>query len=241
MGIQFKLLLGYLLVIVITHVATRIYGYEYNLSDLLKNQVNHQITLAIPEYYYGAYDHHGSAALDQAIDFLAKKQAPSRLVFNETKTIRAPAVSPLARYVTNQEIWLVFVVVETESENIDLLRVLWACTVDAPLGPSAIINKHLIQVVLDQSAFIELWDGGCQNYMSRQFVPLYILLLSWSDEVFTTSDAALLRETCACDDASEFVVFTNYFLRVAESNGVEGLLDDIREMKKDFRGRRAQI
>ena len=207
---KLKLLLGYSLFIVFPKVMIPyVFAYGHKMSDLLRHQIHHQISLTIPAHYYEAYVRHPSAALDRAVEFLQREQAPFRLFFNKTKTKAEKSISPLTRFVKNQAICLVFVVVRSKLEVLDLFEGLSSCSVDHPLGSVAVLRNTLIQLVVDESGTEEIWEGTCELNIRREFVPLYFLLLFWSGNRLITSDASLIRETCACDDGGSGLVTYN--------------------------------
>ena len=222
-----KSFLGSLLLILSYSFAVATTSSEYKMSDLLRNQLDLQISLVIPEYYTKAFAQNPSTALDQAVEFLADEQVPFRLYFNRTKAKPSPVVSPAIRYVKYQRVWLVIVVVLRKSEEVNLFQAVRACEVR---GALPLLHKDLIQLVVDESA--NMWDAVWNLNLQRQHVPLYLLSFVWSGNSFISPNAMLLRETCRCDDGSAFVSVGDYFTMLARPSGLEKLQAKASETKK---------
>ena len=75
----------------------------------------------------------------------------------------------------------------------------------------------------------------------RAHVPLYLIILFWSRSNFMSSRAALVRETCQCDDRSSFVSLLNFIPKLKEPNGREYILKKIRTEKMNLRGRKLMV
>ena len=97
-----KLLLSYFAV-----VASASHGYK--MSDLLKNQLDLQISLSTPAYYAETLAQNPLTALGEAVEFLFHKQVPFRLFFNRTKPKPAPVITHALRYVNTRRSWVVIV------------------------------------------------------------------------------------------------------------------------------------
>ena len=151
-----------LLILVWSYQVTAALSIGYRMSDLLKPQLRLQLSLSIPEFYFDAFARNPSPALDQAVDVLLFEQVPFRLFLNKAKAKLEPLVSRSLRHNTeNRVVWLVFVVVKSKSQGLDLHQVLRACNLGTARGLSSTVHKDLIQVVVDDSAAAEPWDGSC--------------------------------------------------------------------------------
>ena len=69
-------------------VVVEIASSGYQMTDLLKTQLDLQISLSIPKYYAEAFAQNPSTAFDEAVDFLSREQVPFRLFLNQGKPSR---------------------------------------------------------------------------------------------------------------------------------------------------------
>ena len=223
-----------------SHFATVVTAIAvYKMSDLLKNQLDLQISLVIPEHYGKAFAQHPSTALEEAIDFLVSEEAPLRLFFNRTESKPSPITTHAIRYVRNQRVWLVIVVVLRKSETLNLFRAMLGCAVEGRLRQVALLHKDVIQLVVDES--VDTWDRAYAPNIKRHQVPLYFLLMRWYGNSFITPNASLLRDTCGCDDSRAFVTLEDFIPKLGNPIGLETFLKNVDQIKKDFRGRRVRI
>ena len=213
-----------------------------SFSNLLKPQLEFRITLRIPENYYRM-----APELPQvfilAMEFLISEQVPFRLFYNFTqfKTPLEPLVSRQLRFVQNQAVWLVFANVRNKSNAVDLHQVVKSCLLGNRLGWAAIIQKDLIQLIVDESAIAKATRTRFDLTIARAYVPLYFVVLFWSGTGFTSRDAFLLRDTCRCDSGGPFTRLGDYFLKLGDPDGIEGTQAEIRKEKRNFGGRKIRI
>ena len=99
-------------------VTVVIASYGYKMSDLLKNQLDVQISLSTPEYYAEAVAQNPSTAMDQAVEFLIHEQVPFRFYFCGAGPKPPPIVSHPMRLVKNQRVWVAIVAVLRKSERV---------------------------------------------------------------------------------------------------------------------------
>ena len=93
---------------------------KYSMTDLLEPQKHLQINLRIPDYYYATVSKL-SPALTASINFLMSQNTPFRLFYNFTASNqKPPLVFFPTRHVRNEVIWLVFVIIQEETEALDL-------------------------------------------------------------------------------------------------------------------------
>ena len=207
------------------------------MADLLKPQVNFQISLCIPWFYYDEFAQHGSPAFYQALDVLISEQVPFHLFVNETTLNRLPNAFRPRRHGHNQISWLVFVVVISESEWVSLKAIVVSCVVSTWLSTNSVLQWDLIQVIADESVSLEPWHKRLDVNLDREFVPLYLVVLSWSNGAFLTGDALLFRDSCFCDDEDDVVTLRDFISISLETNGLETILKHILKIKMNFRGR----
>ena len=123
--------------------------------------------------------------------------------------------------------------------RIDLYRVLLAVTLRNELAWLYLVHKDVTQMIIDQSA--QSWGGKYNSNVARSFVPLYLIVLLWAGKGYTTSTAALLRDTCKCDNGGSIVPIGDFIHNWAEPNGPKKVLNQIRAEKRSFRGRKIFI
>ena len=204
------------------------------LPDLLMPQLRSQVILRVPDYYYSVLPRL-PLPLTLAMEFLLSEQVPFRLFYNFTQRQHGPTISRPPRHAQNQVVWLVFVSVQSQSEVLDLGKVLQSCLSGVNFGISAAVHKDFIQLVVDESALAEKWSTMYKFNIVRAYVPLYFVIISWSGTHFRSHDALLLRETCRCDGGKPSTLFKSFIPARKESNGMETILKQIRLEKKDFR------
>lgn len=199
------------------------------------------MNLRIPDYYYSKFPQL-SPALTASIDFLAYQQVPFRLFYNFTSSKRtAPLVINPTRHVQNQVVWLVFVFIRYGAEVLDLRQVQESCDFGSDFGASCVIHRDWVQVIADETDLIQSWGGAFDLNIKRQHLPLYFIVLSWSGSNFMRSHATLVRETCQCDDLSGYYEMYNFLEILGELDGIQRLGSHVKNVKRDFRGRRILI
>ena len=207
---------------------------SFSLRDLLNPQLNLDITLRVPEYYYSKIATL-PLALTVAMDFLITEQAPFRLFYNftQSKLLISP---PPTRYSRNEKLWLIFVALQNKSQVIQLRQVLSSCS----LGYGSllsVVHNDLVQLVVDESAASKSWDGRYRLDVARTYVPLYFLVINWSLGRFAP-DALLVQEACVYHecDPTHLGILNNFLLTLREPRGLDEIFTKIRAKKKDLQG-----
>ena len=212
----------------------------YDISSLLKPQRGLQINLRVPNYE-NAQLPSLSTAITGFVDFLAANEIPFRLFYNYSSSEHGSAQEleflP-SRHVRNQIVWLVFVMLETMWEDVDLGGVVDSCSLGSDNGWSALIHKDWIQLIVDGSCIEGSWNGTYDLNIPRIYVPLNFVALFWRGSKFSDESAVvLIRETCLCDDWSSLIPLWDFFDVLQQPNGMETIEKKIGKVKMDFRGR----
>ena len=213
----------------------------YGMSDLLEPQLDRHINLRIPDWSYSKVPKL-SSALKQSIDFLVSRDTPLRLFYNFTVSKRAaPLVFTPSRNVPNQVVWLVFVIVQTKTEALNLWEAMNSCGFETGYGPSSIVHKDWIQLVTDEAEFLQPWDEFLDINIHHQYVTLYFVVLRWSSSRFTNSHAILVRENDWCDKSHPLRQIYDFLGILKEPLGMQRIGVQIRNIKTDLMGRRIVI
>ena len=212
---------------------------NFSLRDLLNPQLNLEITLRVPEYYYSKASSL-PLALTVAMDLLISKQAPFRLFYNFTQR-KLQISPPPTRHSRNEKLWLIFVALQNKSQVLQLHQVLSSCSLGhgSLLG---VVHNDLIQLVVDESAASESWGGRYRLVVARTYVPLYFLIIIWSLGLFTPN-ALLVQKACVyyeCD-RTHLGVLNNFLLTLREPRGLDEIFTRIRAKKKDLQGSKVYI
>ena len=137
---------------------------------------------------------------------------------------------------------LVFVVLQSKSQVLNLGEVVLSCAFGSSLVFSSVIQKHLNYLIADASSVAEsYWKPEIAPDFPATILPLYFIIFFWRSALgFTTADVELVRETCECDDGPIFTPLANA-LSVINSGNIglsNGILERVRREKRDFRGRK---
>ena len=211
----------------------------YDISDLLEPQRDLQINLRIPNYHYAQVPRL-STAFTGSVDFLASHEVPFRLFYDYSKHGPAQTMEfTPSRHARNQIVWLVFVMLETMWEDVDLYGVVDSCSLGSNNAWSALIHKDWIQLIVDESGITGgSWNGTYGLDMPRIYVPLNFITLTWRGTRFSIERAVeLIRETCLCDDWPSVIPLWDFFDVLKQPNGIEYIGKQIGKVKMDLRGR----
>ena len=235
-----------LLVFLLTSTILRVQGAvaavdSYEMSHLLKPQLRFEINLVIPDNMWVSPSFLPPSLL-QSIKYLVGKQVPFRLHYNSNQTRRPYISSRSYRYAENQVSHLVFVVLQSAEQELDLLDILLSCctTENDFVAWGTIVNGH-IQFIADESALDGIWGGWYRLNIHPRYLPLNFVILYWCGSTFGFSHADLVRETCQCDDGPSLLTLMDFFTVINHPNGIKRLAPRIRREKTDFRGRRLII
>ena len=208
----------------------------YDLSHLLKPQLDFEINLIVPDSsFFFAFSL--PPALTQSMEYLAAKQVPFRLWYNLAQKLEPPSRTRSARHAWNRIANFVFFALQSKTQLVDLYEVVASCTFKSPFVLSSTVPRDFFHLIVDGSAMKELWKGWFVPTLDHTVVPLYFNIFYWNGPWFAFGHAYLVREMCECDDPV-LSRQNNIFNIMNEPNGMERLAQRIRTDKKDLRGRK---
>ena len=129
-----------------------------------------------------------------------KHQVPFWSLYDLARRIQPRSPTCTSRHGENQVAHLAFVVAQPNSQIADLGEVVSSCISNSYFALSSTIHKALIQLVVDETRAKLEWSRKVSLNIKRHYLPLYFIILYWSDSRFRDADADLVRETCQCDD-----------------------------------------
>ena len=83
------------------------------------------------------------------------------------------------------------------------------------------VQKDLNQIIVDESVL----NGPAQWHMERgiappAYLPLNLLVFTWSQQGFPSSRPVLVREICNCDDADPLMLLDTDLGEISDGNGL---------------------
>ena len=214
---------------------------NYDMSDLLKPQQGFEINLILPNSSFVS-SHSLPLALTQGMEYLTRNHIPFRLLHNIKSEMQPPSPARTARHGRNRIGNLVFIASRGNTKRLDLEEAVLGCTFTSRLVFSSVVHKDFTQVIVEVTSLKETYEWAVAPTLLRQLVPLYIIMLYWLDSGFTSSGVDLIRETCECDDHSSMIQLEEAWTQLRnDDNGIENLLNRIRDEKKNFRRRKLVV
>ena len=211
---------------------------SYQLSHLLKQQIRFEINLILPDFNLVSTRSLPSSLL-RSMEYLGDNQAPFRLYYNSSQRIQPPPMIRCSRYAENQVAHLIFLMLQTKDEIVDLNEVFQSCVFHKGFASTA-IHKDLIQLILD-SNLNDLWELQFYVNVPPEQLPLNFVIFNWSGTALRISRPLLVRETCKCDGIPSLTFLRTNLARITQQNGMQVLKNEIRNTKTNFQGRKLII
>ena len=154
--------LSFLICHIRPHIIIANFHKMHGISDLLQPQLDLQINLRIPDYFYGKVPKLSSAALTESIRFLVSQDVPFGLFYNFTTSNRTAPLLVLTspRHLKNQVVWPVFVILQHQTKDLDLEEVFHSCIFGMDFVASSLVHKDWLQVMITDETDVTPWRDG---------------------------------------------------------------------------------
>ena len=223
----------------LTQASSREVPYSYQLSHLLKPQLSFDINLFFGDFISFS-DQLLPPSLLRSIEYLVDNQTPFRLYYNSARQNESSLIIRSSKHAEHQVAHLVFVILSSKDDILDLLQVFRYCLYQNHYVSSTIF-KDFLELIVDASNLNSGWGILPRYNIPREYLPLHFFVFFWKSFGFRFSRPFLVRETCKCDDAPWGMFLNSDFGKISDQNGIQILKDEVRAEKINFRGRKLII